>query len=98
VQRTRQVAQQKPDGNQVEKYPDCASNAVVRYAALAIDVLNRNLTDRGAMPRRQRRNKAVQLAIQRNFTDELAAIGLKGRPEIVNIHATELRHEPVGAS
>ena len=38
----------------------------------------------------------MQLAVERHFLHHLAAIGLEGGTEIVEFHAAQLGHEPVG--
>ena len=70
----------------------------MRCTALAMDIADRNFAYRGAVPRCQCGNEAVQLAIQRNLIDDLAAIRFEGSSEIVDIHAAEFRHQPVGAA
>src|SRR5205085_12661262 len=86
------------DREQVEKYAEGTPDPVVRNAALTVHVLDRDLADGRAMPRSQRRDEAVQLAIKRNLLDQFAAIGLESRAEIVDVYAAELGHEPVGDS
>src|SRR5258706_3250463 len=50
------------------------------------------------MPGRQRRNEAVQLAVERNLLENLAAVCLESGAEVVDIDAAELGHNPVGNS
>ena len=40
----------------------------------------------------------MQLTIQRNLLQQIAAISLERRAKIVNRHAAQLRHQPVGAT
>ena len=97
VQRPHHVLQQKTNGQQIEEDAEGAADSVVRFAALAIYVLDGNFTDARAVPGRKRRNKAVHLAVQGNVVDHFAAVGLEGRAEVVNVHARKLRHQPVRA-
>src|SRR5215470_7794994 len=48
------------------------------------------------MPRSQRRNEAMQFAVQRHLLENLSAIGFERGSEVVNIDAAQLRHQPVG--
>ena len=92
-----QIAQQEANRNQIEENPKRPRNAIMRNAALAIDIPNRHFANRSAMPGRQGRNKSMQFAIERHLFQNLAPIGFEGRSEIVNINAAKLRHQPVGA-
>src|SRR5208283_5231813 len=67
----------------------------MRSAALAIYVADGYFADGRAIPRGQRRDEAVQLAIERDLFEDLAAIGFEGGAEVVNVAAAELGHEPV---
>src|SRR5437763_16644501 len=96
VQRTGEITQQKADRKQIEKDAEGPSDAIVRNTALTVDVLDRNLADGGAMPRRQRGNEAMQLTIKRDLLDQFATISFKRGAEIVDINAAQLRHEPIG--
>ncbi len=87
MQRTRHVLQQEANRDQVEEDAEGARNAIMRLATLAVDVADRNLADGRAVGRSQRRNEAVQLAVERNFLDHFATIGLEGRAEVVQVHA-----------
>src|SRR5581483_1117252 len=98
MQRPRQVAQQKTNGNQVEKYPEGSRDSIVRYSALAVHVANGNFNDRGPMPGGQRRDEPVQFAVKRYLLQDFAPVSLKGRSEIVNVHAAQLGHQPVRAA
>src|SRR2546430_1571207 len=40
----------------------------------------------------------MQLSVERNLLQNLATICLKGRAEVVNIHAADFGHQPVGAT
>jgi len=81
VQRARKIAEQKADRNQVEENAEGAGNAVVRNAALTVHIADGNFANRGAVPRSQSWNEAVQLAIERNLLEDLAAIGFEVVPK-----------------
>ena len=98
MQRAAHVLEQKANGQQIEEDAEGAPDAVMALAPFAIQVADGNLADRGAIPTGQRGNEAVHLAIERNVLDHLAAIGLEGRAEVVNVHAGKLGHQPVGAA
>ena len=98
VQRARQIAQQKADRNQVKKYAERARDAVVRIAPFAVHIADGHFADRSSVPGCQRRNKAVQLAIERNLLQNLPPVGFECRAEIVDIHTAQLGHQPVGAA
>src|ERR1700674_3068852 len=78
VQGTCQISQQKPNRDQVEKYAEGARDSIMRSSAFAVDVTNRDFNDRRSIPRCQRWNEAVQLAIKRNLFEHLPAIGFEG--------------------
>jgi hypothetical protein len=71
VQRTRQVSQQEANRNQVKEHAESARNSIVRSPTLAVNVTNWHFANRSSIPRGQRWNEAVQLAIpprsMRNF-------------------------------
>ena len=52
MQRPGKIAQQKANGNQVEKHSKGAGNAVVRSAMLAVRIADGNLADGSPVPRR----------------------------------------------
>src|SRR4029077_19139645 len=83
MQRPRQGAQQEPDGDEIEKHAARPRDAVMRTSAFAIHVLDRYLADRRSVPRRQRRNEAMQLAVQGYLLQNLPPIGFEGRAEVV---------------
>src|SRR3954467_12899759 len=68
----------------------------MRSTLFPIDVLDRDLNDRSAVPRCECRDKPVQLTVERNLVQYLAAIGFKGGAEIVDLHAAQFGHQPVG--
>src|SRR5581483_9359002 len=98
MQRARQVPEQEPDGQEIEEDAEGARDAVVRDAAFAVHVLDRNFTDRGTMPRSESWDKAVHLAIQRHEVQQVASIGFKRSAEVVDVDAAQLGHQPVGAA
>src|SRR5271165_2827412 len=96
MQRARQIAQQKADGQQVEEHAEGARNAVVRHPALAVHIADRHFADGRPMPGGQRRNEAVQFAIERYLLQNVAAVGFERGPEVVDVDAADLGHHPVG--
>src|SRR5438132_10643561 len=86
MKRTRKIPQQETNRNQVEKYAECPRNSVVRIAALTVHIANRHFYNRRPVPGSQRRNKAVQLTIQRNLFENVQPIRFKGRAKIVNVN------------
>src|ERR1700678_2517111 len=96
MQRARKIAQQEANGDEIEENAEGAGDAVMRHAALAVYVADRNFANGSAIPRRERRNKPVQLAVERNLFQNLAAVSFKRRAKVVNLHAAQLGHQPVG--
>jgi len=96
VQRARQITQQEADGQQIEKHAEGTCDAVVRNAALAVHVADGNFADRRTVPRRQRRDEAVQLAVERDLLQNVAAISLECGTEIVDIDTGNFGHHPIG--
>ena len=87
VQRPRHVLQQEADRQQVEEHAERARDPVVALAALAGTFLIGISQMLAPYQLGQRRNEAVHLAIERNVLDDLAAIGLERRAEVVDVHA-----------
>ena len=96
MQRAREIAQQKTDGKEIKEDTERASEIVVRSTALAVHVADGHFADGCAIPRRQRGNKAMEFAVERNLLENVAAIGLEGCAEVVNVDARNFRHHPVG--
>src|SRR5215472_5936010 len=96
MQRPRKITQKEADGEEIKEYPEGPRDTVVRRAAFAVHILDRHFADRCAVPRCERRNETVQFAVERNLLQDVAAICLEGRSEVVNIDAADLRHHPVG--
>ncbi len=67
----------------------------MRCSALAVHVADGHFADGRAIPRRKRRNEAVQLTVERHLLENLAAIGFEGRAEVVNIDTAQLSHQPI---
>src|SRR6185437_16442362 len=84
MQRPRHVLQQKPDRQQVKEYAKRPSDPVMRFSALAMHILDRNLADARPVPRRQRWNESVHLPVERDIVNHLTPIRLERRAEIVN--------------
>jgi hypothetical protein len=95
VQRTRKITQQKPNRQQIKKHAERPRDAVMRSPTFAVHVADGHFANRSPMPGSERRNKAVQFAIERNLVKNVAAVSLKRRAEVVNIHAAQLSHQPV---
>src|SRR5579875_3804606 len=96
LQRARRVIQQKLDAEQVEENADRARDAVVRFPILASNIGDGHLGHGRAGPAGERRYEAVQLAVQLDFGQYFAAIGLERGAEVVQVHARKLGHDPVG--
>src|SRR3970040_1453357 len=89
------VMNQELDGDQIEQNAKGASEPIVGFSLFAEDVRDRDLGDLGAFPARQRRNKAMEFAIEANLLKDLPAVGLESAPEVVDGHPRKLGHEPV---
>ena len=96
VQRAGHVAEQEADGEQIEEDAEGAGDAVVGLPCCAGGVGDGDLADAGAVPGGEGRDEAVHLAVEGNVLDDLAAVGLEGGAEVVDVDAAEDRHEPVG--
>src|ERR1700722_7190423 len=98
MQRTGKIFQQEANGNEIEKYAKRSRDSIMRSAALAVDILDRNFDDRSAIPRCQRRDEPMKLPVKRHLPQNFPAVGFERRSEVVNIDSTQLRHQPVGAA
>ena len=81
--------------SKIEEDAEGAGNAVMGLAPFPDYILDRNLTNAGAVPGSKRRNEAMHFTIQRNIVNDLAAVRLEGRSEIVNLYAGKFGHQPV---
>src|SRR3981081_612099 len=75
VQRPGKIAQQKANRQKIEEHAEGAGDAIMRYSALAVHISDGNFANRRPVPRSQRRNKPVQLAIQRDLFENVAPVG-----------------------
>jgi len=97
MQRACEVAEQEADRDQIEEDPESARDAIMRCTALAVHVADRDFADGRSIPRGQRRDEAVEFAIERDLVENVAAIGFEGRAKVVNVYAAQFGHDPVGA-
>src|SRR5580658_11184650 len=96
MQRARHVLEQEADREEIEEDAEGAAEAVVALAVLARGVRDGHFADGRAVPAGEGGDEAVHLAVERNVLDDLAAVGLEGGAEVVDVDAGELRHHPVG--
>src|SRR5579872_34617 len=96
VQRPGEITQQETNRDQIEKDTERARDAVVRSPPLTVDIADRDLADRSAIPRRERRYEPVKFTVKRYLLENLAAVSLESSSEVVNVHAAQLGHQPVG--
>ena len=87
LQRARGVVQQKFYDQQIEKDAKGAADAVVGSAAFAIEIGDGDFGDFRAGGTGQRRNEAVEFAVELNFLNDFAAVGFKGGAEVVQVDA-----------
>jgi hypothetical protein len=95
VQRAGHVAEQEADRQQIEEHSEGAGDAVMTLSVLAGRIGDGDLADAGSIPGGERGDEAVHLAVERNVLDDFTAVRLEGRTEVVDIDATERRHEQV---
>jgi len=96
VQRAGHITKQEADGEQIEEDAEGARDAVVGLPCRAGRVGDGYLADAGAVPGGEGRDEAVHLAVEGDVLDDLAAIGLEGGAEVVDIDVAEEGHDPVG--
>jgi len=96
MHRPGQIPEQKPDGDDIEQDAEGAPQAIVGIAGRAQGVADGNLGDARAIETGQRRNEAVQFAVEMDIFQHLGAIGLEGGAEIAQLHAGGLGHQPIG--
>ncbi len=80
----------------VEHHAEGAAQPVMRAAAGARTVADGHLGDARAIERRQRRDEAVQLAVEIDVLENFGAVGLEGGAEIAQLHVRRLGHQPIG--
>ena len=95
VQRARHIAEKKADGEQVEEDAEGAGETIMRLPCRARWISNGDFADAGAIPGGKRRDEAMHLAVERDVLDHFAAIGFEGGAEVVDVDATENRHQRV---
>ena len=81
---------------QIEEDAKSAADAVVALAAFAIEIGDRDFGDACAGGGCQRRDEAVEFAVELNFLNDFALIGFECRAEVVEIDAAQLGHHPIG--
>ena len=67
----------------------------MRLARRPRSILYRHLANPGAVKARQCRNEAVQFPVQVHVLQHFRPVSLERRPEVPQIHARRLRHQPV---
>src|SRR5690606_24837397 len=96
VHRADGVAGEEDDGDEVEEAPDEALQPELCGAVLARVVLHGLLADAAvALPLRQQRDVAVQLAVDAHALDDLAAVQLDAGVEVVERDAADLARDHV---
>src|ERR1700727_1291216 len=98
MERARHVLEQETDSQQIEEDAEGAGDTVVALAELAGRIRYGDFADAGAVTRGEGGDEAVHLAVERDVLDDLAAVGLEGGAEVVDIDSAESGHEPVGAA
>ena len=73
-----------------------ARQAVVRLVLRPRNVRDGHFRDPRASPARQRRNEPMQIAVEPDALDRRRAVGLERGAEIVERHAGDPGHQPVG--
>src|SRR5581483_999174 len=96
LKRAGGIVQQEFDDHQVEKNANGASDSVVALAVLALEVFDGDFGDLRAGGTGESGNEAMEFAVELDFLDDFAAIGLEGGAEVVQLDAGELGHHPVG--
>ncbi len=94
----RHVFQQEADGDEVKEDAKGAGDAVVAFAGGAGGIGDGDLADGGAVPAGEGGDEAVHFAVEGDVLDDLAAIGLEGGAEVVDVDAGEDGHELVGGA
>ncbi len=95
MHRSRGVAQQKADGQDIEHHAEGAAESVMRDATAAGWILNGDLGYTGTVNTCQCRDEAMKLSVEVDVFENLGSVGLEGGAEIVEVHSGGLRHQPV---
>ena len=95
VERPGRVGGEELDRDQVEEAAPEAGPSELRLAVQALVVLDVDLADPEAVPHREHRDVAVQLAVQLERVGELAAHRLEAAVEVPPGHAGDLRGDAV---
>ena len=96
LQRARGIIQQEFHDHQVQEHADGTADSVIGLSILAVGVFDRHFGDFRAAGTGKSGNEAVQFAVELNFLDNLAAVGLESRPEVVQVDSRKLGHHPIG--
>src|SRR5580704_7655291 len=96
LKRACRVVLQEFDDDEIEKDPECASDAIVALAALAIEVGDGDFGDARAGGSCECRNETVKFAVELDFLDDFALVGFERCAEVVEVYAAQLGHHPVG--
>src|SRR4029077_2603543 len=91
-----EVFQQEADGENIEQHAKRSAQPVMGFTSRAWSVADGNLRHAGAVEARERRNEAVQFAVQVDVFQNFGAVRLKRGAEIAQIKSGSSSHEPVG--
>ena len=85
----------KADREQIEEDAEGTGDAVVALPCRTGRVRDGNLADGGSVPAGQSRDETMHLAVEGDILDDLAAVGLEGCAEVVDVDTGEGGHELV---
>src|SRR5438067_1763955 len=91
LQRPVQEAHQELDPEEIEEHAESPVDAVLRLAARSRVVAHRHLDDLGADLGGERRNEAMQLAIQAQAADHVRPVELERAAIVVQLDAGDAR-------
>src|SRR4051812_23415816 len=95
LQRSVQEAHRELDPQKVEQHPERAVDAVLRHAARARVVAHRHFDDLGADLGGERRDEAMQLAVEAQPANDVGAIHLERAAVVVQLDAGDARDHAV---
>src|ERR1700733_9624750 len=95
MHRTREILQEKFDGQNVEQHVKGWSQPIVRSARQTGRISNGNFRDARAIKTSQCRNESMQLAVEIDFLEHLGAVRLKSSAKVPQFDSGRFRHKPI---
>src|SRR6266498_514025 len=86
VQWPSRIIEQKLHADQIQQYAQRARDIVIRFAVLALNIFDWNLSDVRPLPACQRRDESMQIAVQLQLRDYFSPVSFERSAEVMQIN------------